>query len=162
VRAANPIGRPGDQVAGQKTVYRALLYCYPAAFRHEFCDQMLAMFSEQIYNARQSGNLGEQHAIWMRAASETFRRNLKRATQPFVLGLWRMIKGFCRPRKQIDLHENARFPRRAVFSQTGISRKSEFRPLLFVLSILEIRYGERCHIAQSTLAERRTVFRLSF
>jgi len=69
-RAANPTGRPGDHVTLQKTVYRALLYCYPAAFRHEFGDQMLAMFAEQLYNARQSGNFGEQLAIWMRAASD--------------------------------------------------------------------------------------------
>jgi putative ABC transport system permease protein len=69
-RAANPTGRPGDQFAGQKTVYRALLYCYPAAFRHEFGDQMLVMFVEQLYNARQSRNFGEQLAIWMRAASD--------------------------------------------------------------------------------------------
>ena len=67
MRSANPTDGPGDQGAGQRTVYRALLYCYPDAFRHEFGDQMLAMFAEQLYNARQSGNFREQLAIWIRA-----------------------------------------------------------------------------------------------
>jgi predicted permease len=67
MRSANPTDGPADQGAGQRTAYRSLLYCYPAAFRHEFGDQMLAMFAEQLYNARQSGRFGEQLAIWMRA-----------------------------------------------------------------------------------------------
>jgi MacB-like periplasmic core domain len=71
-RAANQTGRPGDRFARQKSVYRALLYCFPAAFRHEFGDQMLAMFAEQLSGARRSGNFREPLAIWTRAALDTF------------------------------------------------------------------------------------------
>ncbi|HEX3878688.1 MAG TPA: ABC transporter permease, partial [Bryobacteraceae bacterium] len=69
-RATRQSGRPRDQLARQNSVYRALLYFYPASFRHEFGDQMLAMFAGQIRDARQTGNVGEQFAIWMRAASD--------------------------------------------------------------------------------------------
>jgi len=66
--AANQADRPGDPFAKQALIYRVFLYCYPAAFRQEFGDQMLALFADQLYSARQSGNFGEQLAIWMRAA----------------------------------------------------------------------------------------------
>ena len=36
-------------------VYRAMLRCYPAAFRHEYGDQMLLMFAEQVGEARRTG-----------------------------------------------------------------------------------------------------------
>ncbi len=51
-----------------RAIYKALLYCYPAAFRHEFGSQMLAMFAEHLHDARQTGNLREQFTIWARAA----------------------------------------------------------------------------------------------
>jgi predicted permease len=39
-----------------ESIYRALLYCYPAAFRHEFGDQMSLVFADQLREARRSGN----------------------------------------------------------------------------------------------------------
>jgi hypothetical protein len=51
-----------------KTIYRALLYCYPAAFRHEFGSQMTLMFAEQWDEARRARKPLEQAALWARAA----------------------------------------------------------------------------------------------
>ena len=50
-----------------KTVYKALLYCYPAAFRQEYGNQMLLMFAEQLGEARRTGGLLEQAALWVHA-----------------------------------------------------------------------------------------------
>ncbi len=55
-----------------KAVYRALLYFYPAAFRHEYGDQMLYMFAEQLDDARQSGGQLTQARLWLRAALDAF------------------------------------------------------------------------------------------
>ncbi len=49
-------------------VYRALLHCYPAAFRHEYGNQMLLMFADQLGEARRTGRRLEQAALWVRAA----------------------------------------------------------------------------------------------
>ena len=39
-------------------VYRALLWCYPAQFRHEYGGEMIGAFSEQLRDARRtSGRL---------------------------------------------------------------------------------------------------------
>jgi predicted permease len=46
------------------TIYKALLHCYPAAFRHEYGDQMLLMFAEQLGEA---GGRREQAALWLHA-----------------------------------------------------------------------------------------------
>jgi hypothetical protein len=46
---------------------RALLHCYPAAFRHEYGDQMLFMFAEQLGEARRTGGRLEQAALWVNA-----------------------------------------------------------------------------------------------
>jgi predicted permease len=46
-------------------VYRALLWCYPAEFRHEYGGQMAGAFAEQLRDAR-DGRLG-QAGIWARA-----------------------------------------------------------------------------------------------
>jgi hypothetical protein len=35
-------------------VYKALLLCYPAAFRNEYGHQMLLMFTEQLGEARRT------------------------------------------------------------------------------------------------------------
>ena len=51
-----------------KAVYRALLHCYPAAFRHEYGNQMLLMFADQLAEARRTGTRLEQAALWGRAA----------------------------------------------------------------------------------------------
>ena len=48
-----------------KAVYRALLYFYPAAFRHEYGDQMLAMFSDQLRETP-----GRRLGLWLRAAMD--------------------------------------------------------------------------------------------
>jgi predicted permease len=53
-------------------VYKALLRCYPAAFRDEYGNQMLLMFSEQLGEARQSGGVRRQAALWLHAASDIF------------------------------------------------------------------------------------------
>ena len=49
------------------TVYRALLWCYPAQFRHEYGAQMEGAFTAQLRHARrQAGGLAVA-AIWARA-----------------------------------------------------------------------------------------------
>src|SRR5882757_11535028 len=54
-----------------KAVYRALLYCYPAAFRHEYGNQMLLMFAEQLGEARRTGGRLQQAFLWIHAALDT-------------------------------------------------------------------------------------------
>jgi putative ABC transport system permease protein len=54
-----------------KTIYRALLHCYPAAFRHEYGNQMVLMFAEQLGEARRTGGLLEQAALWVHATLDT-------------------------------------------------------------------------------------------
>jgi predicted permease len=54
-----------------RSVYRALLRCYPAAFRHEYGGQMLLMFTEQLGEARRSGGRLEPAMLWLRAAWDT-------------------------------------------------------------------------------------------
>jgi predicted permease len=49
-------------------LYRALLYCYPAAFRQEYGNQMLLMFAEQLSQARRTGGRLEAAALWLNAA----------------------------------------------------------------------------------------------
>ena len=51
-----------------KAIYRALLLCYPAAFRHEYGDQMLLMFAEQLGEARRTGDRLQQAALLVHAA----------------------------------------------------------------------------------------------
>jgi predicted permease len=50
-----------------KAVYKALLRCYPAAFRDEYGNQMLLMFAEQLGEARRTGGRLEQAALWVHA-----------------------------------------------------------------------------------------------
>jgi predicted permease len=50
------------------SVYRALLRCYPAAFRDEYGDQMLLTFAEQLGEAGRTGGTVEQTALWAHAA----------------------------------------------------------------------------------------------
>ena len=54
------------------TVYRALLHCYPAAFRQEYGNQMLLLFAEQLGEARRTGGRLEQAALWAHAARDAF------------------------------------------------------------------------------------------
>jgi len=53
------------------SVYRALLLCYPAAFRQEYGGQMLLMFAEQMGEARREGRALKPAVLWMRAALDT-------------------------------------------------------------------------------------------
>jgi predicted permease len=46
-----------------KTVYRALLLCYPAAFRDEYGNQMLLTFAEQLRNGTRMARAG----LWLEA-----------------------------------------------------------------------------------------------
>ena len=41
--------------------YKALLRCYPAAFRDEYGNQMCLMFAEQLGEARRTGGVGGQY-----------------------------------------------------------------------------------------------------
>jgi predicted permease len=50
------------------SVYRALLRCYPTAFRHEYGDQMLLMFAEQLGEAGRTGGRIDQAKLWAHAA----------------------------------------------------------------------------------------------
>ena len=54
-----------------KTAYKALLYCYPAAFRHEYGNQMQLMFAEQLGEARRTGGRLQAAILWLRAALDT-------------------------------------------------------------------------------------------
>ena len=46
-------------------VYRALLWCYPARFRHEYGGEMLGAFTEQLRDARLQAGLRATAAIWL-------------------------------------------------------------------------------------------------
>jgi hypothetical protein len=46
-----------------KTFYRALLLCYPAAFRDEYGSQMLLTFAEQLRNGTRITRAG----LWLEA-----------------------------------------------------------------------------------------------
>jgi predicted permease len=52
------------------SVYRALLWCYPAAFRQEYGGEMLLMFADQLDDARRSRNRVKEAALWLRAATD--------------------------------------------------------------------------------------------
>jgi len=51
-----------------QAVYKALLRCYPAAFRDEYGSQMSLMFAEQLGEARRTGRPLEPAALWGHAA----------------------------------------------------------------------------------------------
>ena len=51
-----------------KAVYRALLHCYPAAFRHEYGNQMVLVFAEQLGEARRTGGRLQASVVWLEAA----------------------------------------------------------------------------------------------
>ena len=48
-----------------RTIYRALLHCYPAPFRHEYGDQMYLTFADQLGEARRTGGKFQQAALWV-------------------------------------------------------------------------------------------------
>ncbi len=51
-----------------RAFYKALLCCYPAAFRHEYGNQMLLAFAEQLGEARRTGSRLQTAALWVYAA----------------------------------------------------------------------------------------------
>ncbi len=53
-----------------ESVYRALLWCYPAAFRHEYGGEMRLLFADQLYDARRRGARKAEAAVWLRAARD--------------------------------------------------------------------------------------------
>lgn len=55
-----------------QAVYRALLHCYPAAFRDEYGNQMLLMFAEQLREAGRTGGRLDQAALWAHATWDAF------------------------------------------------------------------------------------------
>lgn len=55
---------------GARAIYRTLLALYPAAFRREYGSEMLFVFGEQLGEARRSGKLAREVAVWARAATD--------------------------------------------------------------------------------------------
>jgi predicted permease len=51
-----------------ESIYRFLLYCYPAVFRHDFGNQMSLMFAEQWGEARK--NRFRSAVLWLEAAQD--------------------------------------------------------------------------------------------
>jgi predicted permease len=53
-----------------QAVYRTLLRGYPAPFRHEYGEQMCLTFAEQLREARRTGALRNEAALWLHAARD--------------------------------------------------------------------------------------------
>ena len=66
---AHPAKALGMRGAG---VYRVLLRCYPAEFRHEYGGEMVGAFSEQLRDARRTDGRLAAAAIWAGALFDLF------------------------------------------------------------------------------------------
>ncbi len=53
-----------------EAVYRALLRCYPAAFRDEYAAQMVLVFTEQLDEARRARQPRQRWVVWAQAAAD--------------------------------------------------------------------------------------------
>ena len=53
-----------------KSLYTALLHCYPAPFRHEYGHQMSVMFAQQLREARQTRSLRSEAVLWAQATGD--------------------------------------------------------------------------------------------
>ena len=53
-----------------ESVYRALPWCYPAAFRNEYASEMIFVFSAQLGEARRTGNRVTEARVRLRAARD--------------------------------------------------------------------------------------------
>lgn len=53
-------------------IYRTLLWCYPASFRHEYGAEMIGAFAEQLWEARRQGGWRPEASIWIRALFDVF------------------------------------------------------------------------------------------
>src|SRR5688500_14439191 len=53
-------------------LYRTLLWCYPAPFRHEYGAEMVGAFAEQVREARQQGGWRAEASIWISTLFDVF------------------------------------------------------------------------------------------
>jgi hypothetical protein len=53
-------------------LYRTLLWCYPAPFRHEYGTAMVYAFAEQVREARQQGGGWAEISVWLRTVFDLF------------------------------------------------------------------------------------------
>lgn len=53
-----------------KAIYRTLLRGYPGPFRHEYGEQMCAMFIEQLREARRTGAWRNEASLWLHALQD--------------------------------------------------------------------------------------------
>src|SRR5215510_3968600 len=54
------------------SVYRALLWCYPASFRHEYGGEMVGAFTTQLRDARRSHGRLAAARIWIGTLLDLF------------------------------------------------------------------------------------------
>ena len=52
-------------------IYQTLLWCFPARFRHEYGDEMVRAFSQELSEARQRSRWARA-ALWLRSISDVF------------------------------------------------------------------------------------------
>lgn len=53
-------------------LYRTLLWCYPAPFRHEYGAEMLCAFAEQVREARKHGGWLAEASLWLHTLFDLF------------------------------------------------------------------------------------------
>src|SRR5262245_12640755 len=61
-------------------VYRALLWCYPSQFRHEYGGEMVGAFSEQMRDARHTSGRLAQAGVWMTTLADILPTALREHT----------------------------------------------------------------------------------
>jgi predicted permease len=54
------------------SLYRRLLWCYPASFRREYGSEMVGTFAEQLREARRQGGWAAETSIWQRTLVDLF------------------------------------------------------------------------------------------
>src|SRR5918992_1369497 len=54
------------------SLYRRMLWCYPAPFRHEYGAAMLCAFSEQVREAREYGGWRAETSVWIQTIFDLF------------------------------------------------------------------------------------------
>jgi predicted permease len=83
-----------------KTIYKALLYCYPTEFRHEYGNQMAVLFAEQLSEARRKRSHLQAVGLWLQAVVDTLivapseHRNVILRDLCYALGQLRKTPGF--------------------------------------------------------------------
>jgi hypothetical protein len=82
-------------------IYRTLLWCYPAPFRHEYGAEMVCAFAEQVQEARQHGGWRAEAAIWFGTLVDLF---------------------FTAPKEHFHvIHQDLRYAIRTLASQPGFT-----------------------------------------